>query len=235
MAWTEEQLLTGSLIVMFTTVMLAVQWYQSRLENDLVIEAAKRTQPHRRGTIDRAVQVPSEVWPRVIQHLTVQHLCMAQEVCSMFDQLSSCDKLWEAQCLQRWAGKQRIGNSLFPYADYSGIQLTKDECLTVLRARGVDTYRLRLPELQTAILSTPSWCSARMYGAERVKSKWKRSYFCAELDSHRQHISSAEVSHFRWQLVYHGQPSRFVQQLTRNWLNVLVQVWAEALPVRWDV
>ena len=106
-----------------------------------------------------------------------------------------------------------MGSTLFWGGDYGdSAELTTQECEAVLQDRGVDTSALQAPkDLRVAVAeSTPKCALARSASGTVAATpcKWKTSYAHAELDSKRVEISEEEVAYYRWELLYHGQPSR---------------------------
>eukprot|EP00656_Telonema_subtile_P022072 TRINITY_DN23129_c0_g1_i1.p1 TRINITY_DN23129_c0_g1~~TRINITY_DN23129_c0_g1_i1.p1 ORF type:complete len:204 (+),score=30.08 TRINITY_DN23129_c0_g1_i1:180-791(+) len=125
------------------------------------------------------------------------------QACVPMRKLSNRDSLWQAACLHRWAGKQRMGTGLFHHANYRELQLTSAECDGILAGHGVGKELDELHEKRAAV--TELTCGLE---ALPILGKWKTSYAHAEVDSKRNQITMLEMDYFRWALLYHGQPSR---------------------------
>ncbi|CAJ1359403.1 unnamed protein product [Effrenium voratum] len=147
-----------------------------------------------------------ETWLQVFTFLEVPELCRAGALCSKFRALAADEELWRRLCKRRWAGKQWMPLDLFRNGDFRGLRLSVPELRSLLKRRDVDIAgATEKSELIGALEA-----STRLRGAEctlSIPGKWKRSYACAELDSKRSNITTEEVSHFRWHLVYHGRSS----------------------------
>eukprot|EP00658_Telonema_sp_P-2_P070605 TRINITY_DN60053_c0_g1_i1.p1 TRINITY_DN60053_c0_g1~~TRINITY_DN60053_c0_g1_i1.p1 ORF type:complete len:320 (+),score=58.45 TRINITY_DN60053_c0_g1_i1:183-1142(+) len=158
-----------------------------------------------------ANSLPDEVWVRVLHYLSAENLCRATMVCRCLSSLGSSDGLWRPLCLERWASKQRMHNTLFWRANYGALLLSPDECRAIMLGRGIDPSNLDgerevvmgMTELRAAVQAT-SPAGTRLV----LPCKWKASYVYAEMDSTRVRISKEEVAYFRWGFLYHGQPSR---------------------------
>lgn len=106
----------------------------------------------------------------------------------------------------RWANKQYMPDDLFRNGDFNSIRLSVAECKSLLRRRGVrfDGLREKAELMEALEESTPLVSSRKPLPRH---GKWKVSFAFAEADSQREDITNAEVSYFRWQLIYNGRPS----------------------------
>lgn len=161
-----------------------------------------------------------ECWICVMSFLSPKELCSCAYWSARHRALANSDDLWARLCRRLWADKQHMPNELFRNGDYSLLNLSVQECKSLLKRRGVAIAGVTekselLAKLQE---STPRVIEGQPLP---IPGKWKTSYAFAEVDSRRQAITAEEVSHFRWQLIYHGRPSSMgLRHFQRNGVYV---------------
>lgn len=167
--------------------------------------------------VREVVPLLDESWLCVLSFFGPKDLCRCARLDQKFRSLSNDDGLWRHLCRIRWKNKQWMPDDLFRNGDYSRHQLSVAECKSLLKRRGISFVLAReKPELVLAVRSsTPQVLSNGQ--SLPIPGKWKCSYAYAELDSTRVNITEDEVGYFRWQLIYHGQPSNMgLRHFQRN-------------------
>jgi len=163
------------------------------------------TRPHHHGP-----DLLDETWLKVVSFFTPVELCRAGRADWKLHSIANDEEIWRSLCNERWQGKQLMPpTELFKNGDYSGLHLSVAECKSLLRQRDVNIHNVteKSELLQALCESNPHIPGCRRGQANAIPCKWKRSYALAEIDSKREYITVDEVSHYRWQLIYHGRPS----------------------------
>jgi hypothetical protein len=137
----------------------------------------------------------------ILRFLNQNDLCLSINVSHRFRDLGCSDIVWKRLCQLRWAHMQNMPKvdlgtwelPLFWRADYTGIELTLSEEASIEKREqnlaALGAVKIPLPILPLML------------------GKFKTSFAYGEMDKFRQAIQLDEVSFFRWQLVYNGQPS----------------------------
>ena len=144
-------------------------------------------------TISQCPALPYEIWIRSFSFLDSHDTAVAGYVSRTFLALSSTDSLWETHCRRRWRGKQNVER--FKCKCREGRVVQNDGrvkyCMHLLRQ-----FRpTHLPPINMGSLM-------------HDPISWKESYIMAMIDSQRITMTREELVHFRWKLIYDGNPSQ---------------------------
>lgn len=141
--------------------------------------------------------LPNEIWIRSFAYLDSHDTAIVGYVSTKFLSLSSADSLWETHCRRRWVGKQNVER----FVCKSGREGDGREY------NGRVEYCMRL--LSHFELTHMPPINMEMAGLRMHEPiSWKESYIMAEIDSRRILMTTEELVHFRWKLIYDGNPSQ---------------------------
>jgi hypothetical protein len=162
------------------------------------------------------LSIPNEIWIKSFAYLGCNDLTHSVALVNRrFLDLSSDDSIWSQICERRWEGKLNV-RRFFTVTDTSSLEQRFQR--TAISEREEDSSN------QTSFRTAMTYCYELIkqfghphgnvlpplnmgYLINRPMS-WKESYWMAELDSLRETIAREELVHFKFQLIYNGQPSQ---------------------------
>lgn len=159
--------------------------------------------------------LPNELWVRSFSYLDHNDLFRLGTVSRTYLSMSSSDSLWERHCRRRWKGKQNVSRFAKKKIrddddeerergenDNHGDGRLSEYCVELM-----DQFRNHVPSNIPAI-NIPPLLQGSLGGPLHEPTSWKESYVLAEMDSGRNTMTSDELVHFQWKLVYNGRPSQ---------------------------
>ncbi|EGF79715.1 expressed protein [Batrachochytrium dendrobatidis JAM81] len=147
--------------------------------------------------------LPLELLLFTLSFLSAKDLLTTSSLSSLLWELSHDESLWKQLCKQSWSSKRHLPLRLFPFYAYGPLldKLSVSECKDILKGRGANMP----PQLESEDIHvlksqvTASTPSHAVCGA--CASKWKASYFAAQIDLHRKVITEQELQLLDWHYI----------------------------------